>query len=731
MKTIKFLSIISIISFLSFEALAQTPAGINYQAAARDGNGDVMSNKSISVKAVIATGSSGSNVEYTETHSVTTNDYGLFNIIIGQGSTSDNFGALSWGSKKHHLKIEIDAGNGFVSMGTVAFEAVPYALSARNVENIPTINLNDLGDVSSSSATNGQYLQWNGTSWVPANASSGNSITAGSGLTLTGTVMSANSNNAIWNANKLQGNNVSNTSPSNGEVLKWNGSMWAPAVDNNSSYSAGSGIGISSGVISASSSSAIWNANQLQGRALSTGAPGNGEVLKWNGSNWAPASDVGATYSAGTGLSLSGTTFSAANTTALWNANQWQGRNISNATPSSGQVMKWNGSMWAPAADNGASYSAGTGISISSNTINASNTSALWNASQIQGRNVSSSAPSSGQVLKWNGSTWAPAADNGGSSSGPWNSIGNTYAYTYRRVGVGVDSATTRFDIVDTIVGTGNGQFASSQFIIQGSTSNLSTANGHWINVNGRGGYTNVGIRSRVAGTSTATYNGSGAVGGLFIADGTTGQNDFGIQALSAPNNSATARNYGVYSHSRGDGTFNMGIFALANKSHNSSTKTNYGIYAWADSANTNYAGYFAGNVSYTGTLASASDQRLKTNIQPLSGALAKVLNVKVATYDYRTDGMAKHMVLPEGKQIGFIAQDLEKSFPELVETQIQAVGADSPEGMNQEQEVNSLEYKGVNYIGMVPVLTKAIQEQQEYIKLLEQRIADLESKLK
>jgi predicted nucleic acid-binding protein len=59
----------------------------------------------------------------------------------------------------------------------------------------------------------------------------------------------------------------------------------------------------------------------------------------------------GATYTAGTGLNLSGTTFSAKTTSALWNANQIQSRSVSSVAPTSGQVLKWNGSAWAPAAD--------------------------------------------------------------------------------------------------------------------------------------------------------------------------------------------------------------------------------------------------------------------------------------------------------------------------------------------------------------------------------------------
>ncbi len=49
----------------------------------------------------------------------------------------------------------------------------------------------------------------------------------------------------------------------------------------------------------------------LQGRAVSSSAPAAGQVLKWNGTSWAPQADVDTTYSVGAGLQLAGTVLSA------------------------------------------------------------------------------------------------------------------------------------------------------------------------------------------------------------------------------------------------------------------------------------------------------------------------------------------------------------------------------------------------------------------------------------
>lgn len=654
-------TILSILLFFSTTlAIAQTPGGVNYQAVARDNSGVLLKNKSISVKAVILSGSSGSNVEYTETHTVSTNDYGLFTVIIGEGSTSDNFGAIQWGTKKHHLKIEIDNGAGFVNMGTMAFQAVPYALSAKNVENMPTLSLGDLSDVNASGVANGQLLGWDGTSWKPVSAGGGSSYVGGSGITITGNTIDANAGNAIWNADKLQNRSVANTSPTSGQVLSWNGSSWAPST-------------------------------------ISTGN----------------------TYTAGSGLTLTGTTFSANASTAMWNSDKLQGRSLASTAPTSNQILKWNGSSWSPAADENTTYSAGTGLTLASGQFSANASTALWNANKIQGRNIASTAPTANQVLSWDGTNWKPKSI----TEGYWDTTGNTIIHTPKQVGIGTANPLSQLDIIDTITATGQANYVSTYTQTRGSTGATSTSVGNWTQVDGQGGYENIGFRARVFGRSNGTYVGTGSMGGYFIADCSLGQNNFGTRIDCSPNNTATVRNYGVYSHSRGNGTFNMGIFALCNKSTTGTGKTNYGIYAQADSGATNYAAYFAGNVSYTGTLASASDARLKSNIVAFDNALDKVEALNVKTYSYKQDGKFGEMNLPTGTQFGFLAQELEQVLPELVEDQVHAFNAE-----NNKQEAEAFEYKAVNYIGMIPVLTKAIQEQQDYIKLLEARIEALEN---
>jgi hypothetical protein len=115
----------------------------------------------------------------------------------------------------------------------------------------------------------------------------------------------------------------------------------------------------------------VANVVALRGRGLSPTAPNPGEVLKWSGSTWNPSQDIdtNTTYTAGTGLTLAGTTFSA--NVAYFNTNfvnadeslagdvtgvysalsvvALRGRPIASTVPTANQVLTFNGSQWAPA----------------------------------------------------------------------------------------------------------------------------------------------------------------------------------------------------------------------------------------------------------------------------------------------------------------------------------------------------------------------------------------------
>jgi hypothetical protein len=129
-----------------------------------------------------------------------------------------------------------------------------------------------------------------------------------------------------------------------------------------------------------------------------------GQVLKWNGAAWVPGTDnSGSTYTAGTGINIAGTTISntgdinplddITNTTSAGGdltgtypnptVANIQNRPVSTTMPSSGQVLTWNGAAWTPATPStGTTYTAGTGISIAGSVI--SNTGDLSTTNELQ-----------------------------------------------------------------------------------------------------------------------------------------------------------------------------------------------------------------------------------------------------------------------------------------------------------------------------------------------------------
>ncbi len=99
---------------------------------------------------------------------------------------------------------------------------------------------------------------------------------------------------------------------------------------------------------------------------------------------------------------------------------------------------------------------------------------------------------------------------------------------------------------------------------------------------------------------------------------------------------------------------------------------------------------------TYAPAFINTSDRRLKENIKPTHYGLASVMKMQVVDYTYKADSKKPHT--------GFIAQDLHQVYPEAV-----AVGG---------EDLKTQPW-GVDYAKLTPILTKAIQEQQQQIDLL------------
>lgn len=153
-----------------------------------------------------------------------------------------------------------------------------------------------------------------------------------------------------------------------------------------------------------------------------------------------------------------------------------------------------------------------------------------------------------------------------------------------------------------------------------------------------------------------------------------------------------------------------------------SSGGVDYGIFGSASNAAPDWAGYFTGRAFCTAGVWTPSDKRLKSNIAPEENAIEQIMRLKTYTYDFNNEEF-DYMTLPEVRQHGFISQELEEVFPEMVTKVVHPIIDPTDPSLN-----DSYEFKGVNYEQMVPVLTTAIQEQQKLIQDLTERLAELEN---
>ncbi len=216
----------------------------------------------------------------------------------------------------------------------------------------------------------------------------------------------------------------------------------------------------------------------------------------------------------------------------------------------------------------------------------------------------------------------------------------------------------------------------------------------------------------------TVGQNYCGVYGGAYRTSALSSGRSYGVLGLAG--NYSSGFNYGVYGRIFGNNN-GAGIFGTVNGDME---------------VNGKFAGFFNGNVNVFGVLTVngasviTSDQRTKMNIKPLSetnSSLQSLLGLKPVSYNLET-GFLQTMRMEGGDttsigemfvdqrltdrlQRGFIAQELQEIFPDLV--------FEDNEGM-----------LAVNYIGLIPVIVDAIKEMQTIINKQEERIVLLEKTL-
>jgi len=146
--------------FLGLSLNAQAPQGFNYQATVRNANGDLVISQNVSFSFNIIQGSQTAGPAYSEDHTLLTDDLGQVSLVIGQGSpTTGVFSEIDWSIGNYYLGIELDTGNGFLSMGTSQLLSVPYAMYAVETGNVSPVTPNLEVVLTENNSANNQQIK--------------------------------------------------------------------------------------------------------------------------------------------------------------------------------------------------------------------------------------------------------------------------------------------------------------------------------------------------------------------------------------------------------------------------------------------------------------------------------------------------------------------------------------------------------------------------------------------
>jgi hypothetical protein len=615
-----------------FSVYSQIPETISWQGVLQDSDAKNLSgNYNLTVKLFDV--SSGGNNIWSETHSGIIVEDGLANLSLGSITPFNlNFANDYW------LEITIENGT---PLPRISLTSVPYALRAKSVET---------GDNwGNQSVVSDATLTGNGTSTTPLSVADG----------------------------AITGSKIAQGGATSGQMLKWNGTAWAPGNDE---------LG---GLTLPFDGTALTA--EVGSSALKVSNSGTNQVVAIIGHATATTGDSRGVYGRsdapdGRGVQgyASNTTGSAFGVAGFTNSNNAAGV-YGSATSSTGAaygVEGYTGSTQGTGVYGYAGTSSGTTYGVQGRSSSTSGTG-------VQGEATASSGATEGVTGRSSSTSGTGVFGTASATSGYTHGVfGSTISPNGRAVGArSVSSTGTTYGVHSQVLSSAgfSGYFTGGKFHVSG----------------------NVGIGTESPGYRLDVYAPTNSNTGIAVFRNFSGQskielrqNSNGAGAIELKNSGSTTT---VLLSGDGNNYINGGSLGIGTTAPSQALHVVGNVRVSAIGS-----GAYSGVVNRTsdGTFTtSSSDVRLKENIMNLDNSLDKVVQLQGVSFTWKSN--------PEyGSRIGFIAQEFEKVLPELVFT----------------NEVDG--YKGINYAEVSAVLVEAIKEQKQLIDTQNERIKDLENKL-
>jgi hypothetical protein len=218
-----------------------------------------------------------------------------------------------------------------------------------------------------------------------------------------------------------------------------------------------------------------------------------------------------------------------------------------------------------------------------------------------------------------------------------------------------------------------------------------------------------IGVEARQYASGNYGYLATKNSGVTGIASSAAGNGVYGSSTSTSPGagvNGTSAVGTGVLGTSTsGTGVWGTSVSGLAARFDG---RTYFNGYVGIGTATPAYALDVSGVIRANNV--SPSDARLKANVESLDNILGSVLKLRAVSFNWKRDSSLGEG-LPEGRQLGFIAQEVERVIPELVSR--------DPQGI-----------RSISYDAIVALLVQAVREQQATIGNQAVTIAALESRL-